>query len=238
MEELTVGIYVPSYKRAKNIITWNTLNGNCTYVVRDSEREAYEKAGITRILSAPDNEINSAQKVRYWILNNTPEDVIVQIDDDVTNVRFCSHTSNRLSCDEILDEIYRVSQIIYDLGIGYGGTRNTASPYNYLSELGFSGTVGTLTFWNKEKFKAKPDHLASFAEDTDRALQELLLNRIIFVPLYFSTEHDMDKAPGGDSDNKTGNKLAAARDYLSKKWGKYYTYVPTNNMSKINVKRQ
>lgn len=237
MDEITVGIYVPSYKRADQIITWDTLDHNCTYVVRDSEREAYEKAGITKILSAPDEEINSAQKVRYWILDNTPEDIIIQIDDDVKEFRLCSSVSEKLPVDAVMDELYRVSQVMYDLGIGYGGTRNTAAPWNYTSEIAFTGVCGTLTFFNKAKFKAKPDPIASFAEDTDRALQELLVNRIIFVPLYMSTVHDMDYAPGGDSDNKTGNKLNAARNYLSQKWGRYYNYVPESNKSQIKVKR-
>lgn len=237
MENATVGIYVPSYKRFDNVITWNTLEGNCTYVVRDSELKKYTDAGVTNVLSAPDAEINSAQKVRYWILENTQEDVIVQIDDDVKEFRRCSSETGKLSTEEVIDEIYRISQLIVDLGIGYAGTRNTAAPYNYTQEFSFTGVVGTFTFFNKIAFKAKPDPFASYAEDTDRVLQELMFNRIILAPLYLSTVHDMDTMPGGDSDSKTGNGLQAARDYLSHKWGKYYSYNPNNNKSAIHVKR-
>lgn len=236
-DEITVGIYVPSYKRANDIVTWNVLDGNCTYVVRKSEEEAYLSSGVENVIGVDDELINSAQKVRYWILENRPEDIIVQIDDDVKEFRRCSSETGRLSTYEVMDEIYRIAQVMYDLKIGYSGTRNTAAPFNYVSEFAFSGVVGTFTFFNKDVFKAKPDPLASYAEDTDRVLQELLKNRIILAPLYLSTVHDMDTAPGGDSDSKTGNKLKSARDYLSQKWGKYYSYNPTNNKSSIHVKR-
>ena len=76
----TIGIYVPSYKRYDRIMTWNVLN-DCTYVVRESEEEAYREAGITKILTGPDEEINSLAKVRQWIIDNTPEDIVIQCDD-------------------------------------------------------------------------------------------------------------------------------------------------------------
>lgn len=43
---------------------------SCTYVVRASEEEKYRAAGITSILTAPDDEINSLAKVRQWIVDN------------------------------------------------------------------------------------------------------------------------------------------------------------------------
>lgn len=81
----TVGIYVPSYKRSDRIMTWNVLN-DCTYVVRESEEAAYREAGITKILTAPDEEINSLAKVRQWIIDNTPEDIVIQCDDDISRM--------------------------------------------------------------------------------------------------------------------------------------------------------
>lgn len=237
MDEITVGIYVPSYKRSNDIETWYVLDGNCTYVVRESEEQKYREAGITKILSAPDELINSAQKVRYWILENTPEDIIIQIDDDVKEFRYTSHFSDVLTKDEIFDELYRVCQIMSDLKIGYGGTRNVANILTYSQEVRFTGTIGTVDIFNKSVFKAKPDPMASYAEDTDRVLQELLINRIVFVSAYFGIVHDIDGKAGGDTDNKTVKKLNTARDYLMQKWGKYYRYQPQNNTSVITVKR-
>lgn len=57
-EELTLGIYVPSYKRSDRILTYNLLE-DCTYVVRESEKADYERAGIKNILAVKDEEINN-----------------------------------------------------------------------------------------------------------------------------------------------------------------------------------
>ena len=78
----TFGIYVPSYKRYDCIKTDKVLN-DCTYVVRESEEQLYRDAGVRKILAAPDQEIDSLPKIRQWIIDHTPEDIIVQIDDDI-----------------------------------------------------------------------------------------------------------------------------------------------------------
>ena len=87
MKEKTVGVYCPSYRRSDCIMTQNILN-DVTYVVRASEEEAYRNAGVRKLISAPDEEINSMSKVRQWILDNSPEDIIVQVDDDIKQQLF------------------------------------------------------------------------------------------------------------------------------------------------------
>lgn len=67
MQNKTLGVYVPSYKRAHDIKTYHVLN-HCTYVVRESEEQQYREAGVERILTAPDQEIDSLPKVRQWII--------------------------------------------------------------------------------------------------------------------------------------------------------------------------
>ena len=87
MQDKTLGVYVPSYKRSHDIKTYHVLN-DCTYVVRESEADAYRDAGVEKILAAPDAEVDSLPKVRQWIIDHTPEDVVVQIDDDITGFSY------------------------------------------------------------------------------------------------------------------------------------------------------
>ena len=68
MEEVTLGIYVQSYKRSDKILTANLLE-DCTYVVRKSEEEDYRKAGIKKIWAIDDELINNAIKT-YWYIQN------------------------------------------------------------------------------------------------------------------------------------------------------------------------
>lgn len=116
----TIGIYVPSYKRYDRIMTWNILN-DCTYVVRESEEEAYRAAGITKILTGPDEEINSLAKVRQWIIDNTPEDIVIQCDDDISMMIY-KGKNNKVEItdkDTIDMEFERVAQILEDLRLGF-----------------------------------------------------------------------------------------------------------------------
>ena len=68
MQDKTLGVYVPSYKRSHDIKTYHVLN-DCTYVVRESEADAYRDAGVEKILAAPDAEVDSLPKVRQWIID-------------------------------------------------------------------------------------------------------------------------------------------------------------------------
>ena len=43
MQDKTLGVYVPSYKRSHDIKTYHVLN-DCTYVVRESEADAYRRS--------------------------------------------------------------------------------------------------------------------------------------------------------------------------------------------------
>lgn len=94
----TFGIYVPSYKRYDCIKTDKVLN-DCTYVVRESEEQLYRDAGVRKILAAPDQEIDSLPKIRQWIIDHTPEDIIVQIDDDIERFSYV----NKVNMEEIPD---------------------------------------------------------------------------------------------------------------------------------------
>ena len=135
----TFGIYVPSYKRYDCIKTDKVLN-DCTYVVRESEEQLYRDAGVRKILSAPDQEIDSLPKIRQWIIDHTPEDIIVQIDDDIERFSYV----NKVNMEEIPDpdiidaEMVRIGQILSDLNLGFASIRMQESVIKYNEEFRFS----------------------------------------------------------------------------------------------------
>mgnify|MGYP000092681344 len=90
---ITFNIYVMSYQRPHKIMTKNCLE-YCTYVVREEEADAYRNAGIDDMLVIPKDatlecggKVHSFMSTLYWIIENTPEDVIFVADDDIK--RFC-----------------------------------------------------------------------------------------------------------------------------------------------------
>ena len=71
----------------------------CTYVVREEEADAYRNAGIDDMLVIPKDatlecggKVHSFMSTLYWIIENTPEDVIFVADDDIK--RFCYRLDN------------------------------------------------------------------------------------------------------------------------------------------------
>lgn len=86
---ITFNIYVMSYQRPHKIMTKNCLE-YCTYVVREEEADAYRNAGIDDMLVIPKDatlecggKVHSFMSTLYWIIENTPEDVIFVADDDI-----------------------------------------------------------------------------------------------------------------------------------------------------------
>lgn len=236
MNELTVGIYVPSYRRSNAIHTYNLVT--CTYVVRESERELYEKAGIERLISVRDDLIDSDTKVRQWIIDNAKEDVVVQMDDDIKSVLYRMDNTKEITDREVIeDEIARIAQLVVDLGIGFAGTTVTTKPWNYTQEFSFKGLVGGIYWINKAKYKFKMDEKANLKNDVDKVLYELLHNRIILMPRYICVQAQVDTNSGGNSGIKSKAKIHECNEYMKMKWGSYYDFDYKKNTAKINVKR-
>ena len=232
----TLGIYIPSYKRAATATTHNLLERH-VYVVRESEEAAYREHGITSILAVEDSQINSVVKVNRWLIENAPEDLIAILDDDL------HHFYHRLESNVVIDspeiimsEIERIAQIMLDLSIGYAATDPTTAPWNYNSEFEFKGTSGGMRWVNRKAFKAKLREDVEFNWDLDVVLQELLYNRIILKPKYFCSKGLTDTNAGGLSDKKRSQQVASI-NLMKIRWGKYFAYNFDSNKPYIRVKR-
>lgn len=237
MQELTLGIYVMSYKRSNKILTYGLFE-DCTYFVRASEEEAYRKAGIPKILSAPDEEISNAIKTYWWLVDHAPEDIIFIADDDIEDVMYRLDTNEPLkrNAEIITSEIERIAQLMVDLNVGYACIDATGVPYGYDGEFAFKGTSGSMKWVYRAALKARPDEKVKFNYDLDLVLQELLTNRIILKPRYIVGKDKQDVNAGGDSGKLRQDQLDSIQN-MKIKWGKYFSYNFKHNKPLINVKR-
>lgn len=233
----TIGIYVPSYHRYDNIKTFHVLN-DCTYVVRKSEEELYRSAGVTKLLAVEDELINTFPKTRQWIIDNTPEDIVVQIDDDIEKFAYCNKNNYVFIEDkDVVDaEIERIAQILSDLDLGFASFRMQFNVMKYNAEFIFKGTIGQVCFYNKSALKGKYDFNSKYKADIDFELQELLKNRIIIIPNYIQVDAKYDKNKGGNNVKKTSSEMYANVEYLKNKWGRHFK-IGKNNVAKVEVKR-
>jgi len=232
----TFNIYVASYNRSEKTIVHKLLE-YCTFVVRKSEEEAYKSKGIESVWAIDDEKINSFSKVHNYLIENAPEDVICVLDDDFAHFRYSM--DRNLPIKDIVTptrEIERLAQILFDLGIGLLGSRITSSPLNYNAEFHFSGMIGPIRFYNRNVIKARYNHMRFFT-DTDFVLQELLLNRIILRPDYFTSDAQIETNKGGMNIRRTRDIQLKLAEEMKQKWGKYFSYQKWNNVSKVLVKR-
>lgn len=236
MEELELGIYVPSYGRAETTTTFQILD-DCTYVVRKSEEEAYRKRGIKKIWAVNDSEIDNLVKVTNYINDHSPEQIIFTIDDDVSYFLYRMETNEKITDKEIiLGEIERIAQIMLDLGIGFGAEDAAITPWNYISEFTFKGTTGAMRWYNKAVYKSRFDEAVYHNCDLDVMLHELMVNRIILRPMYFCVQAGTDVNAGGNSSKTRQAQIDCALE-MKKRWGKYFDYNFKNNKPKIRVDR-
>ena len=236
MDELRLGIYVPSCGRAKTTNTYKLID-DCTYVVRKSEEEEYRKAGIPKIWSVDDELIDNYVKVSNYINDNSEEDIIFTIDDDVDAFLYRLDKTIKIEDkDIILSEIERIAQIMVDLNIGFGAEDAAITPWNYVSEFTFKGTTGAMRWYNKKAYKSRYDEKVYHNCDLDVMLHELLVNRIILRPMYFCVDAKTDTNDGGNS-SKTRQEQIDCANEMKRRWGRYFDYNFKNNKPKISVER-
>ena len=236
MEELKLGIYVPSYGRAETTTTFQLLD-YCTYVVRKSEEEAYKARGIKDVWAVPDHEIDNLVKVTNYINDNSPEKIIFTIDDDVDYFMYRMDKNEKITDKEVvMGEIERIAQLMLDLNIGFGAEDAAIAPWNYISEFTFKGTTGAMRWYNKDVYKSRFDEKVYHNCDLDVMLHELLVNRIILRPMYFCVKAGTDTNAGGNSSKTRQAQIDCALE-MKRRWGRYFDYNWKNNKPKINVVR-
>lgn len=236
MEELKLGIYVPSYGRAETTTTFQLLD-YCTYVVRKSEEEAYKARGIKDVWAVPDHEIDNLVKVTNYINDNSPEKIIFTIDDDVDYFMYRMDKNEKITDKEVvMGEIERIAQLMLDLNIGFGAEDAAIAPWNYISEFTFKGTTGAMRWYNKDVYKSRFDEKVYHNCDLDVMLHELLVNRIILRPMYFCVKAGTDTNAGGNSSKTRQAQIDCALE-MKRRWGRYFDYNWKNNKPKINVAR-
>lgn len=238
MPDLTFGIYIPSYRRAKTATTHRFLEYG-SYVVRQSEKAEYREAdlGSCDVLAVEDGLICGLTEVNQWLIDNAPEDIICILDDDLHHFYYRMDTTDTIEDPEtVTAEFERVAQLMADLGIGFAATDATVRPWNYDAEFAFKGCAGGVRWVNRPVFKARCVKELEYNYDLDLVLQELLLNRIILKPKYFCSKGLTDTNEGGASAKKRGDQVASI-NLMKHKWGKYFEYNFNNNTPRIVVPR-
>ena len=237
MEEVKpLGIYIPSYRRARTATTHKFLE-YFRYVVRKTEEEEYLAAGIPNVWAVDDDLIGGLTEVNQWLIDNAPEPLICILDDDIHHFYYRLERQDSIE-DPVLitSEIERIAQLMLDLEVGFAATDATTSIWNYDAEFSFKGTAGAVRWINRCVFKAKCKKELEYNYDLDLVLQELLVNRIILKPRYFCSKGLTDVNDGGASSKDRQDQIVSI-NLMKSKWGKYFDYNLKSNKPYIRVER-
>lgn len=237
-DEFSFGVYIISYNRAsRGVITAKHFE-NPKHVVRKSQRDDYVAAGFENVISVDDDEIDNYDKAYNWVVDNSLEDVVAVVDDDISSFIYRLDTSKKIEDPMIVQaEFERLAQILHDLEIGLAFGPATPVPYGYTSEFGFLGIPGAFKIVNKACIKSRLDDSIPRNSDIDYVLNELLENRICLDAKYLCD------IPKDDGDTFTSGSLYSMNDIVSSveimqaKWGRYFQYNLNKNVPKIMVQR-
>lgn len=237
-----------SYHRADITTSYKNFN-SCTYVVREEDEQSYQNKGISDLLVIPNgaklkngDPINGFMSTFYWILENTPEDVVCICDDDITSFNYRAAKTKNINTtfkdykNVIENEIERLAQIVVDLELGIISTHPLATPYAFIKEFDMYGAPGSTRIINKACFKATYSNDDPANSDVDMILQEVLKNRVALRCSYFHTITlpNLSTQGGTANSKKVQDELHLA---MKNKWGKYYAYDEKKSISKIRVNR-
>jgi hypothetical protein len=175
-------------------------------------------------------------KVQNWIIENAPEDVVCVLDDDIDHFYYRLEDSVTITKEEATMELERMCQIQYDLGIGLLGSPIVNTPWGYSAPFKFSGMIGPIRIYNRAVVKARYIQM-DFFSDTDFALQELLLNRIVLRPDYLVTDAKLETNKGGMNIRRTKRVQEEAAEALRQKWGRHFNFNTRKNVTMILVER-
>lgn len=238
-QNISFNIYIMSYARPDVMLTEKLVEYS-TLVVREEEYDEYKKYGHSNLISIPKGTVHDFASTFFWIINNTDEDVICILDDDIKSFSYRQDVYQLLKGDEgkekATSELERVAQLLYDLNLGFGFSPMTGALYSYDREFAFKGMVGPVRWVNKNSFKATYDPNDAAAGDVDIMLQELLSNRIVLQEKYLCAANHQNEIIGKNEVLSRQNHI----DYvlaMKNKWGKYYGYDFRKNQAKIDVSR-
>lgn len=230
-----IGLYCPSYNRWNEIKTKNIVP-SITYVVRKSQEDFYREAGVDNIWAVEDDKINSWCNVMNYIIDNSKEELITIMDDDISTFYFVTDEAIEVKDSDVIEnEFVRNLNVMNDLDIGFGALFFNYDPKVYNKEIQFSGTLGSVYFFNKKTLKARFKNEAYAVADAELELQELLVNRIVYLPRFFKARADYNS--GSNTQSRTTKKVTDSFLWTKLKWGKYFVYDEKKLKTKIKVDR-
>lgn len=208
-------------------------------LVPDDEVEKYEALYPNPILSIP-KEVKGLGFVRNWVLDHFKEETIIMIDDDI-KILYCitmEHARRIKDKGEVVQILINSAVMAKDMGVHvFGYTQTDIRKFNGTSPFELHGWVGCVIGVIGRKYRFRDDY---FKVDIDFCLQNLLVDRILFIDNRYYWYQNGDNNVGGNSIFRTQEGFKKSVDSLKEKWGENLkvSYHKSQIRISLNVKRK
>lgn len=190
MTAVDMRIVVPSRRRAHNMEALRKLVPTASICVEDSEADDYTAAGVPKdhlILHPP---LAGIAAVRTWMVDNVKNDIIFQLDDDLTGVRTLVGKIRKVTDpDFILAIIENAAQAAVDLDLGvfcFGCVMNPAMVKPDFRPIRPVQPVFAAFGVRGASKRRRWNSSMNGREDTDWTLRTLLEDRLVYADVRFA----------------------------------------------------
>ena len=216
-------MFIPSYNRAEKLTTLD-LFPNAIVVCCESQAEAYREANPgAEIMACPDKVQGNIARVRNWIINNSPTDYIVLVDDDIKYIGgFENATRFKLNREQLDTLLHSGFEMMEDLGTVLWGINLNTDRQNYdeYKPISLKSVVLGVFMGIKRVPGIRFDERLPLKEDYDYSLQVLNKYRKILRLDKYHYEAEHLTNIGGCTNFRTYDKELQQLELLQNKWGK------------------
>lgn len=204
-------------------------------LVPESEAEEYKSAIPNPVITVPD-DVCGLGALRNWVLDSFNEETVIMVDDDIRYFyRLTGEKTERVDDpEEVIEVICNTAIMARDAGAWFFGFSQTDirkyngyDPFSMCMWVGcIVGVIGRHLRFRDDKFKV----------DIDFTLQNLLVNRIVWVDTRYYASQSRDNNSGGNAQFRTSAQFEQSIDSLKKKWGSCLIVRNRKNQPTIRMK--
>lgn len=217
-----VHVAIKSYKRAGKITALAVFPFAYIWVPESQGDEYKSHYGSDRIITIPDEEDGNLCKKLNAILDRSPCENVLILDDDITKVG-CWEEGGRiwLSPGQLADMIVQGFIMAHDLGCHLWGINQNADPLVHYTYRPFSLLAPILGPFNGHILptKCRFDETINLKEDYDYFLQNIMYYRKCLRFNKYHYVHDHGSLAGGVVSMRTMQKEEDAVMGMRRKWG-------------------
>ncbi len=204
--------------RAGQVTTVDLLPEWVEMLVPDDEAEIYGSLYPNPILTIP-KEVMGLGFVRNWVLDHFDDETIIMIDDDI-KILYCitmEHARRIKNKGEVVQILINSAVMAKDMGVHvFGYTQTDIRKFNGTMPFSLCGWVGCVIGVIGRKYRFRDDY---FKVDIDFCLQNLLVDRILFIDNRYYFYQNRDNNVGGNSIFRTKEGFDKSVRSLKEKWG-------------------